>query len=212
MNHYRTTNTTGRKPKISWELVLLWIFTVPCLSLNAQHAESDSRQFVVILNEGETDISPTGVNVHTCALVLPDGRFHLERRVQQLPNSSATLKIFESTLDSVQFRELQETLNGESIRKLLQFVWPAAPMIGTRFRGFRARIARGDQTQSTGYFELQGATSGKASDSEPSDIEKGWEQSKTGLRPLLQWFQGLKASKLEPSDKKSTLCSTDSEQ
>src|SRR5260370_34423119 len=161
MNHYRTTNTMSRKRKLRWELVLLWVFTLAYPPLTAQHAESDSRQYVVILNEGETDISPKGVNVHTCAVVFPDGRFRLESRIQQLPNSSATLKIFESSLDSVQFRELQEILNSDSIKKLPQFVWPATPMMGTRFRVFRARIARGDKTQSTAYFGLQAATSAK---------------------------------------------------
>ena len=74
----------------------------------AQDTRSGPARFLLILNEAQTDISPAGVNFSSCALILPDGRFHLERRMQQLPSHGATLKLYDSVLDSIQLRQLQE--------------------------------------------------------------------------------------------------------
>lgn len=201
------------KSGVAQLLVLLSILAIayPALAF-AQNIQSDSGAFLVILNEGETDISSRGVNLHECALILPDGRFHLEQRVQHLPNSNANLKVFESSLDSAQFRKLQEILNDETVKELPPLTSPATPMAVTKFRGFTARIARGEQVQSVGYLEAQQQTVEKSTDLAHSDMKKGWEQSKVALRPLLQWFQALQGVNREPSRGKSTLCSIDSEQ
>lgn len=201
------------RPRLRQGLVLLSILAFGCAPLGTAQVQSDSNKFLVILNEGQVDISPRGVSVNNCALILPNGRVHLERRLQQLPNSSATLEVFESSLDTVLSRQLGEILNDESVKKLPPFVWPATPMMGTKFRGFKARITRGDQVQSVGYFTGPEATPERRLDSAPNtisnDIRNRWKESAATLRPLLQWLQGLEASKLEPSDRKSTLCTTD---
>jgi hypothetical protein len=201
--------STRRRPSRA-QLVVLWIIVLACMPLSrAQRPRSDSTRFLVILNESETDISSTGINLSNCALISPEGRFHLERRAQQLPSHGATLKLFDSSLDSTQFRQLQEILNNESIKGLPPFVPPAPLMMGTRFRGFKATIARGEEVQSVGYFIEQGQAEEKSSHSPPSGMKRAWEQSEAALQPLLRWLHGLEASKLEPSDGKSTLCNAD---
>ena len=47
-----------------------------------------------------------------------DGRFHLERRKEALPNPTSSLDISESSLDSTQLQRLHNILKGEDINKL----------------------------------------------------------------------------------------------
>jgi hypothetical protein len=194
-------------------LALLSILALTWTPLGtSQRTQSESIRFLVVLNEAQTDISPRGVNLSNCALILPDGRFHLERRVQQLPSHSATLEVFESSLDSLQFRQLQEILNDARVKELPAFLWPTTEMMGSKFQAFEARIARGDEVQRAGYFVRRGAPVGEAQNSTPSGVRKEWEQSEAVLRPVLQWLRGLETSTLQPSGGRSTLCSTDAHQ
>jgi len=200
------------KSGVAQRLVLPSILAIASIPFAfAQNIPSDSVAFLVILSEGATDLSARGLTLHQCALILPDGRFHLEQRVQRLPNSKATLKVFESSLDSAQFRKLQEILNDESVKELPPLASPTTPMGGNKSRRFTAEIARGRQVQSVGYFEAQRQTAEKSQDLAPSNMKKGWEQSKAALRPLLQWFHGMQAVNLEPSRGESNLCSSGSE-
>jgi hypothetical protein len=188
--------------------LVLW-FGLACLPVGrAQRAQPDLSQFVVILNEGQTDISPRGINVRSCALVSADGRFHLERRYQQLPEPSANLKVYEYPLDSVQLQRLRAILDDEGVRRLPPFAWPPTPAVGTKFRGFEARIVRGGQVQHVGYFVGSEGTAGNQLDPATAGIKKEWKEATAALQPLFRWLQDLEASKLEPSGRESTLCST----
>ena len=84
--------------------------------------------FLVNISESQMDLSRNGVTAHGCILVLPDGHFHLERRRQQLPASTATLQIFESSLDQTQLETLLGILNDEGIRNLPPYIEPTIPM------------------------------------------------------------------------------------
>jgi hypothetical protein len=163
--------------------------------------------FLVSISEGTTDLSRNGVNVHDCILVQPDGRFHLERRMQQLPNPTATLDVFESSLDLAQLQVLRSTLNNDSIQRLPSYVLPAIPMSVPWFRGFHAKIARGTEVQSVGYWVWRGGDPATSPNSTPDSTKRDWHDSEVALRPLVEWFDGTKALKLGPSAAKSTLCS-----
>jgi hypothetical protein len=197
-------------PRLRRRLALLSLLALTFAPLSTiQSMQSDRVRFLVILREAQTDVSPRGITFRNCALILPDGRIHLESRVQQLPRSSATLKVFESVLDSVQFHQLEEILNDDNIKKLPPFTLQATPMMGTGYRGFSARIARGEQVQSVGYVISQGGSPGPSS---PDDITKASEQSKEALLPLVQFFHGLQVSKAEVPDGKPTMCSMDADE
>jgi hypothetical protein len=71
--------------------------------------------------------------------------------------------------------------------------------------GFRATISRGQGTQDVGYyvFKAEGPEN-------PDSVVKGWHESQTALKPLVEWFRELKTYK-DPakrlvSNSKSTLC------
>lgn len=194
--------------KLNAALVLASVISATALFLVAQDVGADNKRFVVILREARSDVSPSGINIHSCAVMFQDGRFHLERRIQQLPRSSADLKVFESWLTTAQLRSLQELLDSESLKVLPAFEKPSTAGLPNGFRAFQATIARGEHIQTVGYVaslkeptkDLTGST---------GTIDKGWHLSRTSLQPLQQWFHDLEASSLQPSNAQSTLCAAD---
>src|SRR5438045_7149769 len=77
------------------------------------HPQSDSGAFMVSISEATID-NKNAVTSTDCILVLPDGRFHLERRKEVAPNPTSSLSIFESSLDSTRLQELQDILKDEA--------------------------------------------------------------------------------------------------
>ena len=58
------------------------------------HPQPDAAVFVVRVGEATID-NKNAVTRTDCILVMPDGRFHLERRKQVAPNPTSSLSIFE---------------------------------------------------------------------------------------------------------------------
>jgi|HubBroStandDraft_6_1064221.scaffolds.fasta_scaffold22261_4 hypothetical protein len=162
--------------------------------------------FLVRMAEGQNDLSRRGVNVHDCIVVMPDGHFHLERRRQQLPSPSARLTIVDSSLDNDQLRLLQSILDDEAIEKLPPYAQPVLPMAVPWSRGFDAKIARDSGVQRVGFWLWRGGTPEASPNSAPDDIKKGWRESETALRPLLDWFHSVEALNLRPSYAASSTC------
>ncbi len=189
-------------------LVSLVILAFACAAVTfAQRLQSDSNQFLVILHESQTDISPRGRSVSNCALIFPDGRFHVERRVQQLPGSTAALKIFDSSLDSAQLQHLKTALDSEGIRRLPPYEQPILPMGVPWSYGFNARITRPTGVQNVGYWSWREGVPTASPNSSPENVKKGWRLSETELRPLVDWLRSIEHLKPVPSEVRSdTLC------
>ena len=94
-------------------LTVAWVTSAAAQS----HPPSDSAAFVVKIDETTIDHTKL-VTSSDCILVLPDGRFHRERRKEALPNPTSSLDISESSLDSTQLQRLHNILKGEDINKL----------------------------------------------------------------------------------------------
>jgi hypothetical protein len=201
--------TTSRKLRDMRRLIASTVLALGCALLAAaQNAPPDPVPFLVSIHEQQMDLSPTGVTSSSCIVVQPDGRFHLERRRQQLPKATATLKIFESSLNSAQLQQLRDILNDESITKLPPFVQPAIPMTVPWVQALNAKIGRGREVHSVGYWVWRGGTPEGSPNSTPDNIKKAWQGAAIALRPLVEWFHEAEAMKLDPSNAKSTLCST----
>jgi len=135
-----------------------------------------------------------------------DGRFHLERRKEALPNPTSSLDISESSLDSTQLQRLHNILKGEDINKLPEYVLPVFPITAPWFGSFRTKISRGGQVRTVGYWLWQGGMPGASPNSTPDNIKEIWKESEVALRPLVEWFHGIEALKLSPSAAQSTQC------
>lgn len=190
-------------------LVSIFVLAYSIGNTSVVMAQSEAGRFLVLLYEKQTDISPRGLNLANCAIILPDGRFHLERRVQQLPRSSATLTIFESSLDSAQVQQLRTILDKAEIRQLTVYAQPQLPIGAPWTRAFNARIVRATGVQNVGYWTWRGGSPEAPPNSETESVKKAWQQSENALRPLADWLHGIEGLRMIPSDAKSTLCTAD---
>jgi hypothetical protein len=142
------------------------------------------------------------VTSSACILVQPDGRFHVERRRLSAPSTTATLKIYESTLDSAQLQELI-TIVGKVEES-------AAPPYEDKGVGFNnapwfatVDISIGDASRRFGYWSWDSRNAGPQVN---ADVRKGWLESEAALKPLLNWFHRTEGQKLPLSDSGSNQC------
>lgn len=168
------------------------MFAVPYALQGQDDPPCDSVEFIVALGEMTTDLSPRGLTTGDSLIVMPDGRFHLQRRLQQLPSKTATLKIFESSLSRDQLRALENILDELKKRDLPKYVLPTFPLDSPWFGMFEARIG-GAQNQKVGFWV--DAKEGTV----PEETRNVWRDSELALRPLLRWFHEVEAMKLEPN-------------
>jgi len=196
-----------KKPALVLALALLSLIR----STPAIYAQSkpESIRFLVAIGEATTDLSSLGTSRHTCILVMPNGRFHLESRVQHLPSSVAKAKIFDYSLDSQQLQRLRDILDDEKIRQLAAYQSPPMPMAVAWSRGFNANIERGTGIQNVGYWTWRGGTPTASPNSAPESVKKTWQESEIALGPLIDWLHGIESLQLPPSDAAFNSCNVD---
>jgi len=175
-------------------------------------AKESNRQipYIVKIYKVESDISPQGISVHDCAVVRPNGTLHLEVRKQQLPNSEATLSVYEQPLTKTQLEVLHSIIADEQIQKLPSHRQPQKPFTVPYFRGFEAIIQRDEHRQRVGYFALRPEDeNASTSSSIPQDLRNEWNESEKALVPLVNWLDGIKSLNVTPAKKASQLCVSD---
>lgn len=168
-------------------------------------SQSDNAVLVVSINEAIID-NKNASSSTDCILVMPDGRFHLERRKEIAPNPTSSLSIFESSLDSTQLQQLHDILKPEGIERLPDYALPVFPMTVPWFATFHARIERGGQIRKVGYWRWQGGTAETSPNSTPANVKKTWKDSEIALRPLVAWFHAIETLKLSPLGAQPTGC------
>ncbi|MGA8431370.1 MAG: hypothetical protein WB729_16225 [Candidatus Sulfotelmatobacter sp.] len=173
--------------------------------------QQEAPTFLIAAHEGTIDLSRNGTSSQTCILVRPDGRFHLEGRTQRLPSPTASAKIFDYSLDSSQLQQLRGIIDDESVRQLPEYIQPPLPMAVSWSHGFEAKITRPTGAQDIGYWTWRGGTVDASPNSARESVRKGWQQSETALKPLVDWLHGIEALKLSPSDSKSDMCVVDAD-
>lgn len=170
-------------------------------------SDAPSRQFLVAIKEGQMDLSRSGGTSSDCILVLPDGRFHLERRKQQI-SRTASLTIFEASLDQERLASLQAILADKQLTTLPPDVEPKFPIGGSWFRGVEVQIPRDNGIQKVGYFRLPDEQPPR---SYTSEEVKAWEVSALRLKPLVDWFHNVENWNLAPTKVPQTHCRIGSE-
>jgi hypothetical protein len=182
-------------------------FLVLCaLPATAQiQLQPDPASFLIRVNEATID-NESAVTSTDCILVMPEGRFHLEHRRQQLPNPIANLKIFESSLEPAQLQQLQDILNDQSMQNLPPYALPVFPLNLPWFANVDVRIVRQPRVQEIGYWVWRGGAPDASPNSTPDSVKKGWQESEIALRGLMEWFHGVEALRLRPSGAKSSMC------
>jgi hypothetical protein len=175
-------------------------------------AQTSSR-FIVRIYEADINLVNGGLTVHDCGVVFPDGKIHLELRRQQLPQRTASLTVYDQRLSKEQFNALAAILQDDRIRQLPAFEQPSRPFVVPHFQGFNATVQWDDGAQVVGFFATGGDEEDKMPLSPRTDQEKEmiehWKQSKTSLRPLIDWFNAMRPSQASKSSQTSKLCISD---
>jgi hypothetical protein len=188
------------------------LLLVACSLSQDVNASFTPDSFLVRIVEVTTDNQPRGVMANDCIVVSSDGRFHLERRQQVIPSPSARLRIFESSLDSSQFANLQNLLQSERVRALQGYVTPKFPLTMSWVSDLDVQISRGDQVQRVGYWTWRGGKTGLSPESTPNNIKQIWQVSQVALQPLVEWFHQVKSVQLQPSTAQPTMCGGEGDQ
>jgi len=199
------------KKVAKWAVITAVAVSAQGFSALRQGYRRSGNSFIVVIREGSTDLSSSGRSDHSCITVAPDGRFHLERRTQHMPNPIATLEISESSLDSTQFEQLKSILDQAAVRQLPTYKQPPLPMAVPFFYGFNATISRGPDHQEVGYVTWRGGSAKTSPNSAPDNLKQEWRRSEVALRPLSNWLREVRGLKQTTSDGAPTLCAADEE-
>jgi hypothetical protein len=178
-------------------------------SMSAKQDSLSVPRSLVQLHELGLDLSPHGITANSCISIQSDGHFHLELRLQQLPNDFATLHIYEASLNDFQLRRLRSLLDTQNIKDLGTYTPPVLPMGLSAFASFDAHITREDRIQSVGYFtwDQRLGDPGQSPRSTPHTVKEQWRTSEIALLPLVQWFHEIEAHKWpEVPRSSSNLC------
>jgi hypothetical protein len=169
---------------------------------------------LVRIGEMSMDISSShGITARTCISVQRDGHFHLEVRVQQLPSPTATLHIYEATLNDFQMDRLHNLVDAQSLREAETIHLPKFPVTTPTFQVATVQIRREDRMQKLGYFAWneRAGKDNEPPESEPAAVKEQWLRSRVLLAPLLAWSHELRLMKMrELPESASTLCDADS--
>jgi hypothetical protein len=169
-------------------------------TLSAQdHAQCAPTDFLVSVGELTSDLSHDGFTSGDSILVLPDGWFQLQRRKQQMSDSTVTQKIFQSRLNEAQMQRLRNFLESPNVRDLPPYVTPQFPVNAPWFGMFDVKIRREKAIQRIGFWVWRGGTSNTPPNSTPMETKKIWQDSQIALQPLVPWLHEVEAMKLEPS-------------
>jgi hypothetical protein len=176
--------------------IIVVIAFVP-FSMSAKQDSPPVAKSLVKLHELGLDLSPHGITANSCISIQSDGHFHLELRRQQLPNTFATLHIYEAPLNNFQLQRLRSLLDSQSIKDLGPYTPPVLPMGLSTFASFDAHIAREDQVQYVGYFvwDERLANFDQSPQSMPPSVKEQWRTAQTALLPLVQWFHEIEGIK-----------------
>jgi hypothetical protein len=151
----------------------------------------------------------SGITANSCIAIQSDGRFHLERRLQQLPSQQAALHIYEATLDAFQLSRLESMLDAQAVREASTYKTPKFPLGVPAVAAIRIAIARAEKVQTVGYFawNREPGTEGSSPESTPEAVKEEWGSTRLALIPLVGWFHEVEAMKWPELDEShSTLC------
>jgi hypothetical protein len=163
-----------------------------CLVLASSTASEKRPHFLLRAVDASTSMLPTAGpnNFSNCVLVLPDGRFYISLRRQEIMDGTATVKGLEGSLDLKALQILRGLLDESTIRNAPNFDHPNTPFTVDEFQVFEAQIDRDSSVQRVGYFSWRG----KGPDN-PDSAKKQWQESEVALQPLVEWFRALKTNK-----------------
>jgi hypothetical protein len=184
-------------------ILLALVAIVSCSAARGQtHEQPAPEPLLVKVGEAKVD-NVSGVVTNDCMLVLPDGRFRIERGRQVVP-ADGSVKVFESSIDSSQLEALWSIVRSQDTDETPTEVAPTAALNVPWFTRVYVTLEIGGRARRSGYWKWRGET--PELDRTPDEVKKRWQDSEKKLQPLVEWFHGIEALKLIPSDTEPNQC------
>jgi len=187
-----------------------FIFVVASIAYASLAGQSSDNSLLIRITEAQINATSQGGVSSDCIVVKTDGQFHLERRLQQLPDPNATVRTYDSSLTDMQLQWLRNILSEDRMQKLPAFVMPDST--GPEFlrRGVAVDFIQDGVARTAGYIGSAGAVPENQPANASSSVKKSREDAEIALQPLMDWFHGVEETKLSPSQPKWSACSPES--
>jgi hypothetical protein len=158
------------------------------------------------INELNENVLNGGSSVRDCLVVYESGRFHLERRVQRIPEPPAELSVFEAQLSPEQTEALKKILSADAIRRLPAFTPPAFPLSILTFDSLFVTIRLNGREQTIGYLDWPDKSRNGSPNNTLEQIQQDWRLTKGNLEPLQTWVSDVESGNLKPTQVDPSLC------
>lgn len=134
-----------------------------------------------------------GLRTRECLVVNSDRSFHLERRVQRMPQTGNDVEIYEGTMDADQFDVLAEMLDDPGVESLPDYISPQLPISTYVFDMLTLDYTTDHNVRRRlGYFSPLGQlTPGTSPANTPDKVKDDWLNSKSVLQPFISWLDGF---------------------
>ena len=115
------------------------------LVVGSPGASDKQPHFLLRAVDGLTSMLPTAGpnNLSNCALVMPDGRFYISLRRQEIMDGTATVKDLEGSLNATSLQILRDVLNQQTIRDAPKFDLPIRRLGPMNFKSLKPRLTGG---------------------------------------------------------------------
>ena len=186
----------------------MWKITIVGYMMLMSILPTPARSETPLLRGGEVreNTDRNGLSTRDCIVIYDSGRFHLERRRQQMPGVENKLTVYESVLTPAQMKLLEEVLSSLDLKTLPRYIPPKFPLNVSTYSIFTVTINRNNELYNLGYFDWANSRSDGSPASTPEQVKQDWQLSKDRLQAIKNWLHELETSDLVPTDSPSDSC------
>jgi hypothetical protein len=191
---------------VNYMILVVTLFLSALPQKNSTLFQTTTKPKAIVITESLTEVSSHGTDQSDCALVFPDGRVHIERYKQQLPDQSSTV-VYRSKFAKSQLHKLEEILSDPDMQSLPEFTSPSTPLSVKSLQYVTLEMVYQEKrSRRVGYFKWAGGADKGWPNITPEKIKAEWQHSEPVLQPLLKWFHDIEGISLDRSDAKPTQC------
>lgn len=137
----------------------------------------------------------------TCALVSQSGQYHIEKRVQILPERKAKLAVYEGKLSDSEYKALKLELDDSRVASLPPYKPIKVPTTSYYIENAHVEIRRDDFLQKAGYSIWRGPEVSNSFEGADTEFRDAQLNSKSALSQILEWPDQIKRGLIaNPSD------------
>lgn len=136
---------------------------------------------------------------NACILLTQDGRFHLEKRADELINHKLNASVHEGSLDPVALFRLMSLIRHLTAAHVPEYRPPRLPLRADSYDLFVAEIPGAEGVRRVGYVTWTNGVAGAFPEDEADETKLEWAASQAALQPIRQWFDAMLAAQVKPT-------------